>query len=887
MSLYVRYQPIALGGGGSGSGISIGSIDSQSPSPNGGTAAGSVLYFQSASSTAPGLVNTSAQIFTGTKTFDNIIDSGLTISTAVIADGSKQLASSITTSTELSYVHGVTSSIQTQLDGKQPTGVYIKADGSVLFTADQSMNSHKLTNVTDPVGAQDAATKAYVDAGLAALNPAQAVFAASTSSFAGTYVPVAAGIGDTFTTTSTATFTIDGTTPALLSRILFKDQSSGYQNGIYDFTALPVGGVSGAVFTRSLDYDTPSDMNNAGLIPVINGTVNALSSWQQIAAIVSIGPAGTALVFTEFTANPSLYVLKANNLSDVASKSASFNNLSPMTTLGDIIYGGASGTGTRLAGDTSNANRFLRSVSSASVAAAPTWAALVAGDIPSLPASIITSGTLAVNVGGTGVGSVSTVPAATAFAGWDGNKNLSANNLIDGYTTQATVNGTAALTVASAGVQAFTGSTSGQIVTLPTTSVTAGMTWTIVNTSTQVVTLNASGGGTIQAMASNTQVIATANAATPTTAAGWSWIYLSLNAGLLGGTVTSVTFTGDGTVFSSTPSSAVTTTGTLTAVIATSAKQTYLGGPTSGSAAAPTYRTFTPPTIQTFTSTGSTTGYLFTITGSNTCAVGDTYTNNTHTYTVLGALSAQSGAVLFTSSPGAPAASGNLARATGSGTNPIAFTSSVALGTYTAPTSPAPLYIKVRMVGGGGGGGSSGTAGGTTAAPGKSSYFGSNLIAAGGGAAGAFASRGGVGGTPNAVGAGAVQIIAAPGGNGSGLSSNVTLNATGLMGGPGGNSYFGGGGGGGPATTSTSTESNAAANTGGGGGGGGSGQQANNDTGSGGGAGAYIEAAVLSSVAATYPYAVGTAGVGGGIGTNGATGGSGADGLIIVEEYYQ
>ena len=39
----------------------------------------------------------------------------------------------------------------------------IRSDGSVAFAADQSMGSHKLTNVTDPTNPQDASTKNYTD----------------------------------------------------------------------------------------------------------------------------------------------------------------------------------------------------------------------------------------------------------------------------------------------------------------------------------------------------------------------------------------------------------------------------------------------------------------------------------------------------------------------------------------------------------------------------------------------------------------------------------------------------------------------------------------------------------------------------------------------------
>jgi hypothetical protein len=91
----------------------------------------------------------------------------------------------------------------------------------------------------------------------------------------------------------------------------------------------------------------------------------------------------------------------------------------PMTTLGDLLYGGASGVPTRLAGDTSNTRKFLREVSSGAVAAAPAWDTLVAGDIPNLSAAIITSGTLATARGGTnGDSSASTGIAHVAAGVW-------------------------------------------------------------------------------------------------------------------------------------------------------------------------------------------------------------------------------------------------------------------------------------------------------------------------------------------------------------------------------------------------------------------------------------------------------------------------------------
>jgi len=204
------------------------------------------------------------------------------------------------------------------------------------LTSALNANNNLIDNVSNPLAAQDAATKSYVDSSVAALNPATAVFAASTTNITGTYLNGVSGIGATFTVTATGAFTLDSTTPPVNSRILIKDQSSGFQNGIYNLTVTGSLGIS-PVLTRSLDYNTASDMNSAGLIPVINGTVNALSSWQQTAVITTVGT--DSLVFQEFTANPSLYLLKANNLSDLGNRQTSLNTLSGAVTSAQFLRG--------------------------------------------------------------------------------------------------------------------------------------------------------------------------------------------------------------------------------------------------------------------------------------------------------------------------------------------------------------------------------------------------------------------------------------------------------------------------------------------------------------------------------------------------------------------
>lgn len=190
---------------------------------------------------------------------------------------------------------------------------------------------------------------------------------------------------------------------------------------------------------------------------------------------------------------------------------------------------------------------------------------LVGSDIATI--GTVTTGTwsastIAVNKGGTGVTAVTTAPAASAWAGWDANKNLSANSLLEGYATTATAAGTTALVVGSSFQQYFTGSTT-QTVTMPVAStLVAGQQYQIINLSSGVVTVQSSGANTIQAMAANTQLTLTCISTSGTGTASWSWAYQTVQNTLSGGgTVTSVAATVPSIL--SIAGSPVTTSGTL------------------------------------------------------------------------------------------------------------------------------------------------------------------------------------------------------------------------------------------------------------------------------------------------------------------------------------
>jgi hypothetical protein len=342
--------------------------------------------------------------------------------------------------TEIGYLNGVTSAIQTQLDTKAPTanasftGTFsaptgtitstMIADGTIVdgdINASAAIAQSKISGLTTdlglkaplasptftgtvtvptPVNSTDATTKAYVDAVTEGLHIHPSVIAATTAN-----VNLASALenGDT----------LDGVTLATNDRVLVKNQTTTSENGIYVVQA------SGQP-TRATDFDTALEVDSGDFVFVTSGTANASTGWVQTNKPATIGTdpilftqfagAGTYTAGTGLTLNGTVFSanigtdIQAYNSTLASVAGGTYTGDDSITTLGTITSGTWNGTtiavangGTGITSLGTGIADFLGTPSSANLIAAVTdetgTGSLVFGTSPSFTTSLTLNAT--------------------------------------------------------------------------------------------------------------------------------------------------------------------------------------------------------------------------------------------------------------------------------------------------------------------------------------------------------------------------------------------------------------------------------------------------------------------------------------------------------------
>lgn len=137
-----------------------------------------------------------------------------------------------------------------------------RLDQMTAPTGSVSLNGQKITGLADPQNAQDAATKAYVDAAAQGVVTKNSVRAATTANI-----------------TLSGTQTIDGVSVIADDRVLVKNQSTANQNGIYIAAA--------GAWSRAADANTWNELISAYTF-VEEGTLNGDNGY-----LITVNAGGT------------------------------------------------------------------------------------------------------------------------------------------------------------------------------------------------------------------------------------------------------------------------------------------------------------------------------------------------------------------------------------------------------------------------------------------------------------------------------------------------------------------------------------------------------------------------------------------------------------------
>lgn len=201
----------------------------------------------SVASSSAGSLSLDVTIPDSSITNSQLVNSGITIGTSEIALGGTavSLAGLQSINVDNIIIDGNAIGI-TQTNGN----LSLSANG----TGTIAVNNFRVTGLAEPVDPNDAATKAYVDARSAGLDPKASVRVATTANI-----------------TLSGTQTIDGVVTVAGDRVLVKAQTDAKTNGIYV--------VAAGAWSRSTDFDDANEVTAGVFFFVEEGTVNGDSGF--------------------------------------------------------------------------------------------------------------------------------------------------------------------------------------------------------------------------------------------------------------------------------------------------------------------------------------------------------------------------------------------------------------------------------------------------------------------------------------------------------------------------------------------------------------------------------------------------------------------------------
>ena len=268
-------------------------------------------------------------------------------------------------------------------------GGTVTIDDNLTISASKTidMGANKVTNIADPTGAQDAASKAYVDAVKTGLDVKDSCDIATTADVSTwTYANGTAGVGATLTAAGNGVVALDSVNLTLNMRVLVKDQDPSTENGIYYVsTAGAVGAI--LVLTRALDANQPAELTGGSFTFVEQGTTQAENGYVFTHnGDPTFGAGNTALTVAQFSGAGQIIagtsLTKSGNTMNVATDGTT------MFTLSDALSVKSTGT----------AGQVLRSTGTAGQAA-------VYGQLDLANSNAVT-GITAVANGGIGVNTI-------------------------------------------------------------------------------------------------------------------------------------------------------------------------------------------------------------------------------------------------------------------------------------------------------------------------------------------------------------------------------------------------------------------------------------------------------------------------------------------------